>query len=451
MGAVSTTVGNDVVEADWYAEVPRRIGKLVLLSILLITLTFGSFGVWATTAPLAAAVIAQGSFVATGRNKIVQHLEGGIIKSINITEGQKVARDEVLLSLDETSALSNQREFHQRLMRLEAMQARLVAQYERSPTLEFPPHLLEQTHDLQVANLLEAQTMSFNSTMHALENEHALLKSNIEALEHRALGYRTQLEATQIQKDLMGEELDIKTDLLSKGLIRRPEVTALQRVMAEADGQIGRLQAQIDEAQKMIDRYDTQIAQSISSHERDALVELEAVRAELESVREKTNTAESVLKRTDIRAPVSGTVVRLYYHTAGGVVESGKAIAEILPSDEPLIIEAQVPRTEIDSVHTGQEATVRLSALNQRTTPVLIGEVFYVSADALSNGGDRLDEKEVYITRISILPEELDRVPGFSPTPGMPAEIMIQTQSRTFLQYLVKPVKDSMSRAFREQ
>jgi len=124
-------------------------------------------------------------------------------------------------------------------------------------------------------------------------------------------------------------------------------------------------------------------------------------------------------------------------------------IVEILPSDEPLIIETQVPRTEIDSVQIGFPATIRLSALNQRTTPVLNGTVYYVSADTVSDSTEAA--QEVYVARISIEAEELQRVPGFTPTPGMPAEVMIQTAERTFVQYLAKPIVDSMSRAFREQ
>jgi HlyD family secretion protein len=143
-------------------------------------------------------------------------------------------------------------------------------------------------------------------------------------------------------------------------------------------------------------------------------------------------------------------VVRLHYHTAGGVIESGKAIAEILPSGEPLIIEVSIPRTEIDVVRKGQEATVRLTGLNARTTPILIGKVFYVSADAIMDSNQDVPQ-EIYIARVSVHPSELKRVRGFTPTPGMPAQIMIQTEERTFIQYLMKPVTDSMTRAFREQ
>jgi HlyD family type I secretion membrane fusion protein len=132
------------------------------------------------------------------------------------------------------------------------------------------------------------------------------------------------------------------------------------------------------------------------------------------------------------------------------VIESGKAIMEILPSDVPLIIEAQIPRTEIDNVKIGQKATVRLVALNQRTTPVLNGEVYYVSADALPDASGPVAQ-EVYLARVNLPVSELERVPGFAPTPGMPVEILIQTVERTFFSYLAKPIKDSMARAFMER
>ena len=124
---------------------------------------------------------------------------------------------------------------------------------------------------------------------------------------------------------------------------------------------------------------------------------------------------------------------------------------EILPAAVPLIIEAKVRRNEIDSVKVGQKATVRLTALNQRTTPVLNGEVFYISADALEDNKMAMADQDVYIARIKVSSEEISRVKGFSPQPGMPAEIMIQTAVRTFFSYLVKPITDSMSRAFTER
>ena len=165
----------------------------------------------------------------------------------------------------------------------------------------------------------------------------------------------------------------------------------------------------------------------------------------------QSRNAQDVLRRAIINAPVSGTIIRMHYHTAGGVIEGGKTILEILPTGVPLIIEAQVPRTEIDSIRVGQDAIVRLTALNQRTTPILQGKVFYVSADSLPDKNSKIADREVYLARMSLAASEIQRVPGFTPTPGMPAEIMIKTAERTFFDYLTRPIVDSMSRAFRER
>jgi HlyD family secretion protein len=244
--------------------------------------------------------------------------------------------------------------------------------------------------------------------------------------------------------------MESKQNLLDRGLIRRSEVNSLRRAIAEAEGQIGRLTAEVEEITEVTERYEAQIAQTIGDHQGAALDELQLVQSELESVREQVRRAENVLERSEVVAPVSGTVVTMHYHTAGGGIESGKPIVEILPTGEPLIIEVSIPRTEVDVVQQGQMATVRLTGLNARTTPILEGEVFYVSADAILDRRQELPQ-EVYLARVSVTPEQLGRVSGFAPAPGMPAEIMIQTEARTFFQYLVKPITDSMNRAFREQ
>lgn len=436
--------------AEWYATVPRSVTRHVVFGITLLFVTFGGFGLWAATAPLAAAVITQGSFVATGRNRIVQHLEGGIIKEILVAEGDSVAAGQTILFLDETAALATERELFLRRVRLEAIEARLLSEIDRAETVNFPRALLELRADYEIAAMIDGQAIAFRGSMQGLESDIALIRQNIEALRVRVIGYEHQLRSTRVQKGIFEEDLVAKQELLDKGLIRRSEVNALLRAMAEADGQIGRLTAEIREIEQIRDKYETQIEQTIRAHRGAALDELQVVQAELDGIREQSRKARNILQRAEVVAPVAGTVVRLYYHTAGGVVESGKAIAEILPADEPLIIEAQIPRTDIDSVHVGLLATVRLTALNQRTTPVLNGEIYYVSADAIMDKSRDLPA-EVYIARVSIPPEEIGRVRGFSPTPGMPVEIMIQTAERTFFQYLAKPITDSMTRAFREQ
>lgn len=435
---------------DWYASVPRSISKQAISGLLLMVVTFGGFGAWAFLAPLAAAVISMGSFVAIGQNKIVQHLEGGIIKEILIDEGDRVEAGQLLLRLDETKALANERELLLRLGRLEAIEARLKALYDGRSMLEFPAHLQAQATNTEIAQILAGQETAFRSATRGLKNEIALLERNREALSVRRAGYEAQLASHREQVVLLEEELAARDQLREKGLMPRSQLTAIRRTLIEAGGQIGRLEAEIGEIEQLSRKYEMQIDQAISQHRQSALDDLQPIQGEQDSIREQLSAARNVRERTDVIAPVSGTVVRLHYHTSGGVVESGRPIAEILPSEQPLIIEVQVPRVDIDSVRKGQSATIRLSALNRRTTPILYGEVIYVSADSVTDHSDGVPQ-EVYIARISMPVSEMQRVPDFTPTPGMPAEIMIQTAERTFAQYIVKPIKDSLGRAFREQ
>ena len=240
-------------------------------------------------------------------------------------------------------------------------------------------------------------------------------------------------------------EKPVNDELLIEALQNAVRQHVRTRERHQADREARERYAQLSEREQ-------EVLRAKSAYREDALERLQAIQGERDMVREQLREAVNILERATINAPVSGTVVRIHYHTNGGVIESGKAILEILPAGVPLIIEAQISRNDIDSVKLGQEATIRLVGLNQRTTPVIMGQVFYLSADALqqsSSGSSSLHD--VYIARINITPTELARVEGFAPTPGMPAEVMIQTKERTFFNYITKPVTDSMSRAFSEQ
>jgi HlyD family type I secretion membrane fusion protein len=440
-----------VHDIEWYADVPRSIWKQTTVGLVLLGVCFGGFGVWASTAPLAAAVIAQGSFVATGQNKILQHLEGGVIKEILVSEGDQVVENQPLVRLDETAAQARKRELFLRRMRLDVTAARLTAQFENADTLDVTSLLNEHRADQDVWSILVSQQLNFKAQQHKLSSQLSLLEQNTKALQFREIGYTRQRSATMRQLDLFKDELESKKGLVAKGLVRANEVKAIQRAIAEAEGQVGRLEAEVAETQAQMVKGQQEILRAEGVYQEEALEQLQSIQSERDTVREQLREAENILERATINAPVSGTVVRTHYHTTGGVIESGKAILEILPAGVPLIIEAQIPRNDIDSVKLGQAATLRLIALNQRTTPVLQGKVFYISADALQDSKAGMAVHDVYLARINIAPGEMARVHGFSPTPGMPVEVMIQTSERTFFSYLAKPVTDSMSRAFSEQ
>ena len=436
-------------ELEWYSEVPRSIKKQTLFGLVLVVVLCGGFGLWASLAPLAAAVIAPGSFVATGENKIVQHLEGGIIKALLVREGDRVAAGEDLVQLDETAARANARQMKLRSLRLEGIMARLQAESHGLESYIPPTSILTNLDDPEVKAINDSQSDNFASARTKLATQIEVLEQNIAALQFQRDGSNAQIQSMQQQHALLRGDFERQSRLLTSGLVTRSAVSALERAIADAEGDIARLTSEVQSADAQIMRFRREMDQARDTAKQAALDEMQSIEAEFDAVREQIRQADSVLGRTVVKAPVAGTIVRMYYHTAGGVIESGKPILEILPSNVPLIIEAQIPRMQIDEVHENQVASVRLSALNQRTTPMLEGEVYYVSADAIAEGSGGTSS-EVFIARISIAPEQLARVRGFTPTPGMPAEILIQTHERTFFEYLSKPVSDSMARAFRE-
>ncbi|NEU13476.1 HlyD family type I secretion periplasmic adaptor subunit [Methylobacterium sp. BTF04] len=409
------------------------------------------FGVWAGSAPLAGAIVTSGSFVTTGQNKTLQHLEGGVIREILVKEGDVVEPGQVLLVLDDTTPKVELRRLTLRHDRLSAVETRLRAEGLEASEITFPPELLAKASDPDVSSVIAHQTLTFQARRKSLDSDVAILRDGITALDQKIKGTRVQRDAMTRQIKLFEQELEGKMALLNAGLVRRSEVLALQRAHANALGEIGRLDGDIGDAQERITRIREQIQGARNTAVKTVTEQLHETLAEQNDVRERIRSAQGVLGRIAVTAPVAGIVVKLRYHTAGGVVEAGKSIMEIVPSQGDLVIEAHVRPQDIDHVRRGQSAGVRLTALSQRITPMVGGQVIYVSADALPD--DRRGSAgsgDTYIARIRLDPIEAASLRHFSPTPGMPAEVYIKTTERTFLEYLIKPLKDSMTRAFRE-
>lgn len=437
---------------QWYADVPRSARRHTLFGAAVLGATCMGFGVWGSTAPIAGAVVTSGVFVATGQNKIVQHLEGGVIREILVREGDVVEEGQTLVLLDEVAPRAELRRLELRRLRLSAMDARLQAEMREEEKVVFPEDVLTAAReDASVARMLESQRMTFEARRSNLESEIATINEGIKALQERIEGSKVQLTGVHQQIALLEEEIEAKSHLLKQGLVRKPELLLLQRARANLQGEIGRLHGEIGDARERIARAREQIAGARKAAIKTAVEQLHEVRAELNDVQERIVAAKGVLDRVRITAPVKGVVVKMRYHTPGGVIEPGKSIMEILPLNTELILEGRIRPQDIDIVKRGHRAMVRLTALNQRITPMVSGEVVYLSADALP------DEKkgsqatsDVYIVRVRLDESEAMKVPGFTPTPGMPAEMYIKITERTFLQYLMRPIQDTMSRAFRE-
>lgn len=440
-------------DRNWYDSLPRSTRFPTLAGAVIMIATVLGFGVWGNLAPIAGAVVASGVFVATGQNKIVQHLEGGVIRQIYVREGDVVEQGQLLLELDDTGPRAELQRLFLRSVRLMAMDARLQAEMREDPEITFPNQLKIAASQPEVKEILESQQLTFTARRNNMNSDIRGIQEGIKALNERINGSKVQLDGVHRQIKFIEEEVETKQYLLQTGLVRKPELLVLQRTQANLEGEVGRIMGDIGDAKERIAKAVEQINGVRKTAIKAAVEQMHEVRGDLVDVRERMLSAQGVLDRVRVVAPVKGVVVKLRYHTTGGVIEAGKNILEILPLQEELIIEARVRPQDIDNVKHGQHATVRLTALSQRVTPMVSGEVIYLSADTLADEkkSQQVGPTDIYIVRVKLDTEEASRIPGFSPTPGMPAEVYIKTSERTFFQYLMRPIHDSMSRAFRER
>ncbi len=445
---------------QWHRQVRADLRLPTIIGCAILLVCVGGFGVWAAMAPLEGAIVVSGSFVAAGQNKYVQHLEGGILREMLVKEGDLVEKDQPLLRLDDTAAGAKLRRLVLRKYRLAATKARLEAEIDGQSELHIPKSLEEEAGDPEVSAILERQSRELHARRLKQAAEEEVLRKEIASLNESIHGYLSQQQSTDARRALFAEELKDKRGLLERQLARKTEVLAVQRAEAGLSGELGELTARIAGAKERIARAEQQIAQLRSAALQKAIEELRAIETELDDVQEQARAARDVVERIEVRAPVRGIVVKLHQHTPGGVIAAGAVILELLPVNDELIIEARLNPSEIWHVREGQRALVKLTALNQRTTPMVEGRVIYLSADTLAAqlaapaappGREAQQQRPFYVVRVRIDAQSVEhQVANFRPTPGMPADVFIRTGERTFFDYLMRPVLDSLSKAFRE-
>ena len=444
--------GKHPKDEDWSDTVPTSLRTPILFGLLILIGSIAGFGVWAVTAPLQSAVVASGKFVATGQNKTVQHLEGGIVRHIRVKEGDRVTRGDVLVSLDDTGSTANLQLLNHRYHRLKAQQARLISESNWSDEMTFPADLVTAAYERDegdVRLIMTRQREEFRARREKLNAEIAILNQEIATRKEAITGFGAEIDSLDIQMQLIDEELRNKTKLYKKKLVLLPQLLELKRVRAQLFGRSARLRSKIAEENKGIIKTRGQIVHLRAVAVDQAVTELRRIESELDDIQEQQRKARDVLQRIDIKAPVDAVVVKLMHHTPGAVIKPGGEIMELVPVNDEPIIEARVQPRDIDQVENGQIARVRLTALNQRLTPTVQGQVIYVSADTLEDrqgGGD----PGGYVVRVRLETDKVAALEDFRPIPGMPVETYIETGERTFFDYLMRPLVDSMARAFRE-
>lgn len=432
---------------SWSDTVKTGIGGPSIVGLLVLAAFFGGFVVWAIMAPLTGAAIAPGIVAASGQNQTIQHLEGGVIEALLVKEGDSVAAGQALIRLDPTQAQSTRDRVKKALIAARLQAARLKAERDDA-TLSFDDELTRSVREVGMEESLQEQRNEFEKRKALTKSELGVLDQQMRASQDQIRGLQAQILATREQISVLEEEIAVKQALLDQQLTNRSEVLRLRRNRSELRGRVGELVASLGRARtSIVEARQRQVSLRAEAAEK-AVTALNEVRRTIADAEQQILNAENILQRVVIRAPSDGVVVRINKNTPGSVVQRGEELLELLPTGGELIIEARLNPLDVDVVRVGQEANLRFSALNARTTPEVLGTVSYVSADRLT---DPATNEVYYSARLKIadtLPAELtsDRI-----FPGMPVETYIKTGDRTFFEYLGKPLTDSFSRAFREE
>jgi HlyD family secretion protein len=434
--------GSLSVRTSWSFERELRTG----LRILLIAGVLG--GGWFFFVPLAGAVVVPGNLVVQSNVKTIQHPTGGVVAEIKVKNGDRVLGGDLLVRLDATQAHASLEMVNKQLIEVRAKMARLTAERDDLPQLTIPPELASRTNDETVNNLLASEQSLFKARSSARKSQKDLLQGRAAQLNEEISGLQVQVDSRAKQLELIQGELAGVQDLYDKRLVPLTRLTSLQREAARLDGERGQLLSSIAETKSKVGEAELQIVRIDQDFRTDVVKDLGEAQGKEAELVERGVAARDLLDRIEIRAPTSGVIHQLAAHTVGGVIRAGDSIMEIVPDTEDLQVEARLQPQDIDHVRSGQTAFVRFSAFNVRTTPQLTGIVSYVSADT---SHDQQTNAPFFSVRVTLPDDERRRLADLQLVPGMPAEVFMQTGSRTMVSYIFKPIAEQMRRAFVEQ
>ena len=431
-------------------DLPTSSRNVILLGLIFVALFFGVLGSWTATARLQGAVVAPGEIIVESYRKQVQHLDGGIVQEILVREGDWVNRNQVLIRLDGERVLATRDLYRTQMDALQARQFRLMAERDQQARIVWPEFLKERRHQSDLAENMQSEQEIFAARLAAKTSQKKLHQSQISQLESQIRGQTRQLETLQQTIASLQEEIAVKTSLLKGQYIDRSHVMELERSLNSYQVRKSELDTQISLARDKIQEFELRIADIETQYAREAATQLGEVRQSILELRERLRPVEDAGRRLEITAPESGVVVNMHVRTEGGVIRGGEPLMEIVPQNSSLIVSARIEPSRIDDVKLGQQASIALSAFPTRYTPKVDGLVTYVSAD-------RVEPTHIYMQpyyRVYVRMDAqslLNAIEDISRlTPGMPAEVYIQTEARTVLSYLMTPITESLNRAFRE-
>nr|WP_247749797.1 HlyD family type I secretion periplasmic adaptor subunit [Rhizobium sp. L58/93] len=415
---------------------------------LTIILGFGAFGTWASWAPIASGVVANGTVSVESNRKTVQHLEGGIVSEIVAKEGDIVEPGDIVLRLDPTQALGTYTYLRDRAGLLRAQEARLVAESTNADVISLPPELVNQNSQAIEAAITLQKTI-FADRKRTMDGQIGILKMRIDQLKEAVAGQLEQRDAVDQQIKSLQAEVQRLTQGQENGAVAINQISQATRALLNMQGDHGSINTEIAKLRQTISETQLQIVQVSQEFVERAGGELRDVRDQLSEATEKAGAAKDVLDRTNIRAPVRGMLQNIRVHTKGGVIRAAEPVMDIIPLDDNLVVTAKVKPIDIDNVKIGLKAEVRFSSFSSRTTPAVFGKVTVLSQDVIEP--TQANEAPYYEARIEVDDKDVPPEIRGRLLPGMPADVIISTGERTFAQYIVRPLTDAFHKSMREQ
>lgn len=427
----------------WRARGYILTGGIVILGL------FGGMTVWGVGTELEGAIVAQGELRVETKSKPVQHQEGGIVGAIFVKDGDVVKAQQPLIRLDQTTQEASLAIVDSQLLEFLARRARLLAVRDEQMSVTFPEIVTsEARRDPELGEVVRGQRGLFEARMSGYRQQRAQLAERIGQLENEILASKSRRQGFDTQLSSLDEDLRTQQNLLDRGLTTRTRTEQFRREKARVSGEIDALRADEARLQRQIQETRIEITRLRETRREVALDELRDVETRIAELRQRKIVADEALRRIEVRAPVDGVVQDIAVFAIGAVVAPGEPIMTIVPVADRLILEAQVDTIKRDKIYMGQPTRVRFTAFNQRTTPELNGEVFSISADRKINDVSGMPYYGVEI----LLPEKERKRLGEENrlVPGMPADIYIQTEGRSPLNYLLKPILENFEPAFKE-
>lgn len=408
------------------------------------------FLVWAVLAPLDEGVPSAATVVIDTKRKSVQHLSGGIVREVLVKEGDVVKEGQVLMRLDEAATLANRMVIRQRYLTYRAMQGRLLAEKAGHDAITLHPDLEAASSDPQIKGVIQTQQQLLTARRAALQADLAAINQSALAQQEQITASEAVLVKRKLQLRLLHEELEKSRPVVAEGYLPRNRLLELERSVADVQAAIADLMGAVAKARHSVDELRQRAVARQQQDRKEVETELTDVVREVEGDALKLTSVENDLRRTELIAPVAGQVVGLAVQTVGGVIQAGQKVMDVVPLDEPLLLEAKIEPHLIDRVKAGLPTDVRFNAFSHSPQLVVQGLVQSVSSDLLTEqqGGATYS---YYLARVQVTPEGAKVLGGRRMQPGMPAEVVIKTGERSLLTYLLSPLVRRMAASMTEE